>query len=308
MSKRLKIGLALGGGAARAFSHIGVLDRLTKHGIPIDIVTGTSMGAIIGAMYATQPDVAAIKARFAAYIESDVFDESGFNFFKELDSHDEGILAEMGRRARRGVFNTLMITKIALVNEKTAASSYAFLLDDLSVEQTRIPFAAVALDLESGEPVVLARGRLRDVIAASCAMPGVLNPVKLEGRLLVDGGWAETVPIRAARQLGADFVIAVDVGDSLSAFEAPRNALDVIARADSMARTALNKEQLKAADVVLSPQNGITHWADFSTTTQAIDRGEEEVNRQIGALQRALKRARRQSWFGWATGTLKKDT
>jgi len=308
MSKRLKIGLALGGGAARAFSHIGVLDRLTKYGIPIDIVTGTSMGAIIGAMYATQPDVAAIKARFAAYIESDVFDESGFNFFKELDSHDEGILAEMGRRARRGVFNTLMITKIALVNEKTAASSYAFLLDDLTVEQTRIPFAAVALDLESGEPVVLARGRLRDVIAASCAMPGVLNPVKLEGRLLVDGGWAETVPIRAARQLGADFVIAVDVGDSLSAFEAPRNALDVIARADSMARTALNKEQLKAADVVLSPQNGITHWADFSTTTQAIDRGEEEVNRQIGALQRALKRARRQSWFGWATGTLKKDT
>ena len=313
MSKRLKIGLALGGGAARAFSHIGVIDGLTKHGIPIDIVTGTSMGAIIGAMYATQPDVAAIKERFAAYIESEEFDESGFNFFKELDSHDEGILAEMGRRARRGVFNTLMITKTALVNEKTAASSYAFLLDDLKVEQTRLPFAAVALDLVSGEPVVLDRGRLREVIAASCAMPGVLNPVKLEGRLLVDGGWTETVPIRAARQLGADFVIAVDVGDALSAFEAPRNALDVIARADSMARNALNKEQLKNADVVLSPQNGVTHWADFSTTTQAIARGEEEVDRQIDVLQRALKRARWQGWFGWAKGlsaegSLKRDT
>ncbi len=299
MSKRLKIGLALGGGAARAFSHIGVIDGLTRHGIPIDIVTGTSMGAIIGAMYASQSDVAAIKARFAAYIESEEFDESGFNFFKELDSHDEGILAEMGRRARRGVFNTLMITKTALVNEKTAASSYAFLLDDLKVEQTRLPFAAVALDLVSGEPVVLDRGRLREVIAASCAMPGVLNPVKLEGRLLVDGGWTETVPIRAARQLGADFVIAVDVGDALSAFETPRNALDVIARADSMARNALNKEQLKSADVVLSPQNGVTHWADFSTTTQAIARGEEEVDRQIDVLQRALKKARRQSWLGW---------
>jgi NTE family protein len=304
MSKRLKIGLALGGGAARAFSHIGVIDGLTKHGIPIDIVTGTSMGAIIGAMYATQPDVAAIKARFAAYIESEEFDESGFNFFKELDSHDEGILAEMGRRARRGVFNTLMITKTALVNEKTAASSYAFLLDDLKVEQTHLPFAAVALDLVSGEPVVLDRGRLREVIAASCAMPGVLNPVKLEGRLLVDGGWTETVPIRAARQLGADFVIAVDVGDALSAFEAPRNALDVIARADSMARNALNKEQLKSADVVLSPQNGVTHWADFSTTTQAIARGEEEVDRKIDVLQRALKRARWPGWFGWAKGAL----
>ncbi len=297
--KQFKVGLALGGGAARAFSHIGVLDGLTKHGIPIDIVTGTSMGAIIGAMYVTQPDVAAIKSRFTAYIDSDEFDESGFNFFKELDSHDDGFLAEMGRLARRGVFNALMVTKTALVNEKTAASSYAYLIEDLGLEQTRIPFAAVALDLKTGEPVVLNQGRLRDVIAASCAMPGVLNPVKLEDRLLVDGGWTETVPIRAARELGADFVIGVDVGDSLRAFEEPRNALDVIARADALARIALNKEQLKAADVILSPQNGVTHWADFSTFELAIERGEKEVDRQIVAVQRALKKARFQSWFSW---------
>ena len=81
--KPFKVGLALGGGAARAFSHIGVLDGLTKHGIPIDIVTGTSMGAIIGAMYVTQPDVAAIKARFTAYIDSDEFDESGFRIIEQ---------------------------------------------------------------------------------------------------------------------------------------------------------------------------------------------------------------------------------
>lgn len=299
MARQFKVGLALGGGAARAFSHIGVLDGLTKHGVPIDIVTGTSMGAIIGAMYAARPDVAAIKARFAAYINSEEFDESGFNFFKELDSHDEGILAEMGRLARRGVFNALMVTKTALVNEKNAADSYAYLLDDLRVDQTRIPFAAIALDLESGEPVILNQGRLREVIAASCAMPGVLNPVRLSGRLLVDGGWAETVPIRAARQLGADFVIAVDVGDPLRSFKEPRNALDVIARADSLARNILNKEQLKNANVILSPQNGVVHWADFSTSAMAIERGEEEVERQIGAVQRALKKARWQKWLGW---------
>ena len=298
MSKPFKVGLALGGGAARAFSHIGVLDGLTKRGIPIDIVTGTSMGAIIGAMYATQPDVAALKSHLSAYINSGEFEESGFNFFKELDSHDEGILAEMGRMARRGVFNALSITKTALVNDKTAASNYAYLIEDLSVEQTRIPFAAVALDLRSGESVILNQGRLRDVIAASCAMPGVLNPVELEGRLLVDGGWSETVPIRAARQLGADFVIAVDVGDSLMAFEEPRNALDVIARADSLARFALNKEQIKAADIILSPQNGVSHWADFSSSSHAIDRGEEEVALQISSLQQAIKKARRKRWFG----------
>lgn len=298
MAKKCKIGLALGGGAARAFSHIGVLDGLTKHGIPIDIISGTSMGAIIGAMYATKPDVASIKERFAAYVDSKVFEKSGFNFFKELDSHDEGILAEMGRLARRGLFNTLMVTKTSLVREEIAASSYAFLLEDLSVEQTCIPFAAVALDLLSGESVVLRHGRLRDVIAASCAMPGALSPVNLDGRMLVDGGWSETVPIRAARQLGADFVIAVDVGDALTAFKEPRNALDVIARADALARATLKKEQLKAAEIVLSPRNGVTHWADFSTTSHAIDCGEEEVDLQICALQGALKKVRRQGMFG----------
>lgn len=292
MAKKFKVGLALGGGAARAFSHIGVLDGLTKYEVPIDIVTGTSMGAIIGAMFAAKPDVDAIKARFECYFESETFAKSGFNFFKELDAHDEGILSEMGRLARRGLFNTLMVTKTSLINGGSAASSYAYLLEDLRVEKLRLPFAAVALDLCSGETVVLRHGRLRDAIAASCAMPGALNPVKLNGRLLVDGGWAETVPISAARQLGADFVIAVDVGDAPSAFKEPRNALDVIARADALARTALNKEQLKAADIVLSPQNGVAHWADFSTTSRAIDRGEEEVHLRIESLLNALDKAR----------------
>lgn len=297
MPKRFKVGLALGGGAARAFSHIGVLDGLVKHGVPIDIVTGTSMGALIGAMFATMPDMAAVKSRFAAYVESDEFAESGFNFFKELDSHDEGILAEIGRLARRGIFNALMVTKTALVNDKPAASSYAYLIDDLSVAETRIPYAAVALDLTSGERVVLKDGRLRDVVAASCAMPGVLRPVDNNGRMLVDGGWTETVPISAARQLGADFVIAVDVGDELRSFNDPRNALDIIARADYLARNTLNREQLKSADFVLSPENGVTHWADFSTSALAIKRGEEVVEKQIDAVQRTLRRARRKGWF-----------
>ncbi|PLX95888.1 MAG: hypothetical protein C0619_00595 [Desulfuromonas sp.] len=297
MSKRFKVGLALGGGAARAFSHVGVLDGLTRYGVPIDIVTGTSMGALIGAMYATMPDVAAIKSRFAAYVESDEFAESGFNFFKELDSHDEGILAEVGRMARRGVFNALMVTKTALVNDKPAASSYAYLLEDLTVAETRIPFATVALDLKNGERVVLSQGRLREVVAASCAMPGVLRPVELDGRLLVDGGWTETIPISAARQLGADFVIAVDVGDDLRRFSEPRNALDIIARADYLARNALNREQLKAADFVLSPENGVTHWADFSTSALAIRRGEQDVERRIVELKSVLRKARWRNWI-----------
>ena len=107
----------------------------------------------------------------------------------------------------------------------------------------------------------------------------------------------ETVPVRAAFELGADFVIAVDVGDSLRDFDEPRNALDIIARADYLARNALNQEQLKSADVILSPENGVTHWADFSTTEVAIRLGEEEVERQIDSVWQAIKKAQRKRWF-----------
>jgi NTE family protein len=305
MSRPCRIGLALGGGAARAFSHIGVIAGLEKHGIPIDIVTGTSMGAIIGAMYAARGDVASVKNNITAYLRSEEFATSGFEFFRQLDADGKGLLFHVGRVARRGLFNALMVTRTALVSDETALRNYACMVDDMAAEETRIPFAAVALDLESGEVVVLDRGPLRRAIAASCAMPGVLNPVKHDGRLLIDGGWGEAVPCRAARQLGADFVIAVEVGDPPPAFDAPRNALDVIARADALVRNSLAREQLKSADIILCPKNGVAHWADFSTAEQAIARGEEEVDRRIKELLRATGKARRGSWWSWGKEMVK---
>ncbi|ALC16096.1 putative acylesterase/phospholipase RssA [Desulfuromonas soudanensis] len=302
MSRPFRIGLALGGGAARAFSHIGVIAGLQKHGIPIDIVTGTSMGAIIGAMYAARGDVAAVKSTITAYLESEEFATSGFEFFRELDADGEGLLFQLGRVARRGVFNTLMVTRTALVSNETAMRNYACMVDDMAVEDTRIPFAAVALDLKNGEVVLLDRGPLLQAIAASCAMPGVLNPVEHQGRLLVDGGWGEPVPCQAARQLGADMVIAVDVGDHTPTFDEPRNALDVIGRADALVRTSLAREQLKSADIILSPQNNVAHWADFSTAEEAIARGEEEVDRRISELRRAIGKVRGRSWWSWGAG------
>ncbi len=297
MARPLKIGLALGGGAARAFSHVGVLAGLERHNLKIDLVTGTSMGAIFGAMYATQPDIAALRTRLAAYLASEEFSDSGFDFFRELDAQGEGLLFRMRRMVRRGVFNTLVVTRSALVSDEVARCNYAYLVDDLDVAQTRIPFASVALDLRSGERVVLDRGRLRDIIAASCAMPGVLNPVELDGRLLVDGGWAEAVPVLAARQLGADFVIAVEAGNPPGGSPPPRNALDVIGRADALVRHALANSQLQSADFILAPSNGVSHWADFSTAEKAADRGEEELERRLPELRRAIAAARRRSWW-----------
>jgi len=298
MSKGFKVGLALGGGAARALSHVGIIAGLEKHRIPIDIVTGTSMGAIIGAIYAVRPDSGALRQRISDYLESEEFAASGFDFFKELDSRGEGLLHEVTKLVRRGVFNAMAVTRIALVDDEVATRNYAFLVEDLEVQQTRLPFAATGLDLLSGESVILARGPLRQVIAASCAMPGVLNPVRLGDRMLVDGGWAEAIPVRAALSLGADCVIAVDVAGRLADFEPPRNSLDIIGRADALVRCALADEQLRSANVVLTPRNGVKHWADFSTADQAIASGEEEVEKSIGRLRRAIRRARLRHFFG----------
>jgi NTE family protein len=292
MQRQFKIALALGGGGARAFSHIGVIAALERAGIPIDLVTGTSMGAIIGAIYTSHLDVELLKQRIADYVESEEFADSGLNFFRELDTRGEGLLSQATQLVRRGVFNTLMVTRTALVNEKTAQDNFAFLVDDLDIRETRIPFAAVALDLISGRQVVLDQGRMRQAIGASCAMPGVLNPVKIGDRLLVDGGWVEAVPISAALQLGADFVIAAEVGDAPESFQSPRNTLDVIARADALTRCALANEQLKSADFVLAPKNGVRHWADFSSVNETIKIGEQEVNRKLGSLRDAIRMAR----------------
>lgn len=303
MAAPFRIGLALGGGAARAFSHVGVIAGLERHGIAIDIVTGTSMGAIFGAMYAVHPDAACLRQHLDDYLQSEAFSESGFDFFRSLDSEAESLWGQVTGLVRRGLFNTLIVTRTALISDETATRNYAYLVADQLIEEARLPFAAVALDLRSGERVVLDHGPLRTAVAASCAMPGVLNPVEHEGRLLVDGGWAEAVPVAAARQLGADFVIAVEVGDPVAEFDPPRNALDVIGRADALARCALANLQLADADFVLTPENGVSHWADFSTAEQAIQRGEEEIERRIGELQATLRQAQRPPfWKFWKTG------
>lgn len=287
--KHFKIGLALGGGAARALAHVGVIEGLVQNGIPVDIVTGTSMGAIIGGMYATDPDLPRLKVRLQHYLQSDAYRESGFEFLREKDNgNGHGLLFRLARLARRGVFNTLAVTRHSIVNDEIAARNYAVLLDDVGIEHACLPFAAVALDLHSGEEVILDRGSLRQAVAASCAIPGILNPVVLDGRLLVDGGWAEAVPVRAAFRLGASFVIAVDVAGDPGPFEAPRNALDVVYRADTLARRALVHEQLRQADFLLTPGNSDQHWADFSMSAATIDAGRREVEKHLESLRRQL--------------------
>jgi NTE family protein len=271
-------------------AHIGVLQALEEAGIPIEVVTGTSMGAIIGGMYAARPRVDLLEKQFSEYLRSDLFRKSRLDFAIEREQVEgEGLFYRYSQLARQKLFLTLSMTTRAFVSQEAADKSYAFLLPDLNIEEMPIPFAVSALDLYSCAEVVLSRGSLRKAVAATSALPGVLPPVNLNGYMLVDGGWINAVPISTARQLGADLVIGIDVGSELIETEIASSGLGVVFRADVAARNALSELQLTQADLVIRPDVGDNHWADFSRSKLLIAKGYQAAQVQLPKIRSLLR-------------------
>ncbi len=284
-----RLGLALGGGAARGLAHIGVLQAFEEAGIPIDVLTGTSMGAIIAGMYAARPQADLLRKQFESYLESDLFRKSRLDFAIDREQVEgDGLFYRYSQFARKKIFLTLSMTKLAFVSQETADKSFAFLLPDIDIEQMTLPFAVSALDLHSCREVVLNRGSLRLAVAATSALPGVLPPVEWNGHLLVDGGWINAVPITPARQLGADLVIAIDVGCELGESDAT-SGLGIVFRADVAARNALSKLQLTQADLVIRPDVGDNHWADFSRAEVLIAEGYQAAKEKVPKIRSLLR-------------------
>jgi NTE family protein len=173
------VGLALGGGVARGLAHIGVLAALEESEIPIDCVTGTSMGAIVGAAYCAGIEVSE--------------------------------LMEIASNARWSNICTLTWPHQGLLSFKKMEDWIIKTIGDVDVRDLEIPFAAVATDIETGEKFVLGEGPAAKIVRISCSVPGIVEPVEYKGRLLCDGGVSDNVPDSAARQLGAEYVIGVDV-------------------------------------------------------------------------------------------------
>jgi NTE family protein len=308
MGKFCKIGLALGGGGARGLAHLGVLCALEREGIPIDLLLGTSMGALVASVYALTPRCDFVIERFRRYLESKEFKKSNPEFLHFHD-HEEmplygGIFQRFASFIRKGIFYSQSLTKKAPVSEEIFSQNINFLIDDVEIQQTQIPLAIVALDLVSTQEVVMREGSLRMAVKASCAIPGILPPIKIGDRELVDGGWIDRVPIGPAREMGADLVIAVDVAEGLNEPEDYKTGLGIVFRANDITRFALSRLHLKETDVVISPDVSGVHWSDFGHLDECLAAGEKATREKLGEIKSRMKRKKLKKIFGVLRGRI----
>jgi NTE family protein len=259
LATRPGIGIALGGGFARGFAHLGVLQVLEQHRIPVSCIAGTSVGSILGAAYASGAPLARIIATCRTLKFRDI-----------------------GRWS---------VSRLGLASNHRLGDLIDRVFDSQNFEDLRIPLAVVATDLSNGEPVVLTHGNLKEAIRASCAFPGLFEPVNIGTRCLVDGGLVAPVPTQAARKLGAEFVLGVSVGIQDGHSGAPSNIFQVVARAVSAAQ----KHQLEAwerhADLVLRPDVHTIAWDDFDRADEAIEAGVTVALRAMPRIEKFLERA-----------------
>ena len=296
-----KLGLALGGGGVRGFSHIGVLKVLEQEDITIDLIAGSSAGALIGAAYASGISPDEIHARVDAYVESPAFKSSALQSIGLTMNPSERTWGDKIKKAlwqRYYLLRTLF--KPSLLPIADFESLINYFVPDIDIKETRIPLQIVATDLLTGKKIIMKEGSLRKAVLASCAVPGAVAPVRLGGWLLADGGITSQVPVLAARQAGADVVIAVVVSRENPPVPQLDTAQEIFYRAGEITSDELEEAELQHADVVIRPNVGDLHWADFKRSKGLIREGElatrialEQIEGAIPVYKKALRLLRR---------------
>lgn len=253
--RRPKIGLALGGGAARGFAHIGVIQVLEEQGIRPDLVVGTSAGSLVAALYASG--------------------KSGAEMAKLAETMDESTLTDWifpGRALMRGE------ALARYVRQQTGG---------LGIEQMKLPLGILATDLNTGEPALFRRGDPGAAVRASSAVPAVFEPVRINGHEYVDGGLVAPVPVRFARQMGADVVIAVDISASTEG-NPTSDAMKMLLQTFAIMSRSINRYELAEADVVMRPKLAGIGSGDFASRRLSVLAGREAAWSVLGPLKERI--------------------
>lgn len=242
MQKNPKIGLALGGGLARGFAHIGVIKVLLEAGVKFDYISGTGMGSVISAVFACGVKIEMIE-RLALTIP-------------------------------RRIWVDLSVPRMGLISGDSLEELVYLLTGRRTFAQISMPLAVVATDLIKGETVVLNNGLISRAVRASCAKPGIFNPVKIDGKLLVEGSLLQKEPSVVTRKMGADLVLAVDVDSDVETYKV-KNILDVLSKSFDIMTRDIRLPDIKEANVMITPDLHDIAPFQFNRAEEAIKRGEE---------------------------------
>lgn len=254
----IKLGLALGGGAARGFAHVGVIQVLEENGIKPDLVVGTSAGSLVGAIYASGKDGKALQKIAEEMDEATITDWT-------LPFLSRGVLR--GDAYEKYVGNQ--------VNHKR-------------IEQAVIPLGIVATDLKTGQGVLFRRGDMAIAVRASSAVPGIFQPVKIGAAEYVDGGLVSPVPVRYARQMGATIVIGVDISSNPEG-EASDSSMQVLLKTFTIMGKSINDFELKNADILVRPALVGVKSSDFTAKRRSIDAGRAAMLAELPKLKALLE-------------------
>ncbi|NNG23406.1 patatin-like phospholipase family protein [Telluria aromaticivorans] len=258
--RKVRIGLALGGGAARGFAHIGVIKALEAQGIVPEIIVGTSAGSVVGSLYASGLN--------------------GFALQKTAMAMDEATISDWALP---------LFGKSTGVLKGEALQSYVNkAVNNVPMERLKIRFGAVATDLRTGQPILFNKGNTGMAVRASSAVPSVFQPVKIGANSYVDGGLVAPVPVKFVKDMGADFIIAVNISSATEG-AATASSLDVLMQTFSIMGQRLNYFELKEADIVITPALGNMGSSDFGSRNLAILAGEQAAASVMPQIKAKLK-------------------
>ncbi len=260
-AKPAKIAVVLGAGAAKGFAHIGVLKVLESNNIPVHMIVGTSAGSFVGSLYA-----------------------SGYSAFE---------LQKLSFSIEKGDVVDLIIPDNGFIKGDKLEEYINRILRNTPLEKLKMPFYAIATDIQTGREVVFATGNTGTAVRASCSIPGIFRPVNIAGRLYVDGGVVSPVAIDAAKKMGADIVIAVDISSDIDSVQ-PTGTIDTILQSINIMYSKLATIQLSRADIVIKPKVGYIGSADFSKRHEAVLEGEKAALEVLPKIQEIVNKLKQE--------------
>jgi NTE family protein len=298
--RRLKIGLVLSGGGARGLAQIGVLKVLEREKIPIDCIAGTSMGGILGGLYAAGYSAEELEKIADTTDWNDLLTDTPprLSLFLSQREEKEGSLFQFRLNGLKPYIPSALTSGQKLTNLFTNLAMRADLTSQWfkkpysSFDNLQIPFRAVTTDLVTGQMVVLNSGDLATALRATMTIPLAFSPVEIGDKLLVDGGLVEPIPVQVAKDMGADVVIAVNTVSTLLPADKIDNPFDVANQATSIMSLSVLQEELKQADLVITPDLTGFSSMDFGDASELIKRGEEAAENSIPQIERTISRAK----------------